>query len=208
MLNHNPNSTQSAVITFDSFLERPIRMGSHEDIGNFSKAVDNLRFLGGESDLQFALTYAAIEFSRNDPEIPEIIIVVTNKDPSNRESMDSLAKTLRRDGKIVNVVGVGATADFPNLRRLIVRPEDMFTPKSFDSLSAYVPKVAFNIIAMTLPSGTPSTSPSTIPAANYTTKVTTTATKDATTAETTILSTQGTTKGTTSPSVVVTSTTG
>ena len=46
----------------------------------------------------------------------------------------------------MNVIGVGSEANFPNLRRLPARPEDMFTPKSFDDLLGYVLKVASNIL--------------------------------------------------------------
>lgn len=46
----------------------------------------------------------------------------------------------------MNVIGVGSEANFPNLRRLAARPGDMFTPKSFDDLLSYVPKVTSNIL--------------------------------------------------------------
>ena len=45
----------------------------------------------------------------------------------------------------MNVIGVGSEGNFPNLRRLAAQPADMFTPKSFDDLLSYVPKVASNI---------------------------------------------------------------
>lgn len=151
VLNHSPSHTQSSVIIFDSFPETPIRMGSYPDIGRFSEAVDNLRYLGSpSSQLDFALTFAARGFSTNRPEVPKIIIVLTNKDPPNSGSIDSLAGILRREGKVVNVIGVGDEADFPNLRRLAVRPEDMFTPKTFDDMMDYVPLVASNILASEL----------------------------------------------------------
>lgn len=100
VLNHSPNYTQSAVITFGSFPYTPIRMGSHRDLETFSQAVDNLRYLGGNSNLDIAVTFAARAFSSDDPKVPNIIIVVSNKDPSSRESVDMLAGTLRREGKV------------------------------------------------------------------------------------------------------------
>ncbi|KAK2561274.1 Collagen alpha-6(VI) chain [Acropora cervicornis] len=99
LLNHNPNITQSAVITFDSFPKISIAMGSVKDIRGFSEAVDNLRYSGGDSQLHFALTVAGISFSRDDPTVPQIIIIITNRDPTNRDSIDSLARNLPRNGK-------------------------------------------------------------------------------------------------------------
>lgn len=151
VLNHSPTGTQSSVIIFDAFLETPIRMGSYPELGRFSEAVDNLRYLGGpSSQLSFALTFAARGFSTNRPDVPKIIIVLTNKDPPNAGSIDSLAGILRREGKIVNVIGVGNDTDFLNLRRLVVRPEDMFTPKTFGNMMSFVPSVASNILARKL----------------------------------------------------------
>lgn len=148
VLNHSPTHTQSSVIIFDSFPETPIRMGSYRELGSFSEAVNNLRYLGGPSSrLDFALTFAARGFTTNRPGVPKVIIVLTNKDPSNRGSIDSLAGMLRREGKVVNVIGVGNEADFPNLRRLVVRPEDIYTPKAFDDVMSYVPSIASNILA-------------------------------------------------------------
>ena len=101
MLNHNPNITQSAVITFNSFPKISIGMGSFKDIRGFSEAVDNLRYSGGgDSQLHFALTVAGISFSRDGPTVPQIIIVITNRDPTNRDSIDSLAQNLPRNGKV------------------------------------------------------------------------------------------------------------
>ena len=100
LLNHNPNITQSAVITFDSFPKISISMGSFKDIRGFSEAVDNLRYSGGDSQLHFALTVAGISFSRDDPTVPQIIIIITNRDPTNRDSIDSLARNLPRNGKV------------------------------------------------------------------------------------------------------------
>ena len=100
LLNHNPNITQSAVITFDSFPKISIAMGSVKDIRGFSEAVDNLRYSGGDSQLHFALTVAGISFSRDDPTVPQIIIIITNRDPTNRDSIDSLARNLPRNGKV------------------------------------------------------------------------------------------------------------
>lgn len=102
VLNHSPFHTQSAVIIFDNFPETPIRMGSYRDIGRFSEAVDNLRYLGGGSHLHFALTFAARGFSTDDPKVSKIIIVLTNKDPSSRESIESLSQTLSQEGKVCN----------------------------------------------------------------------------------------------------------
>ena len=101
-LNHSPTHTKSAVIVFNSFPRRPILMGSYRDINSFSEAVDNLRYLGGRSQLVFALTFATIGFSSS--KVPKVIIVVTNKDSPRRDSIESLAETLRRDGKVVNVL--------------------------------------------------------------------------------------------------------
>ena len=100
VLNHNPNYTQSAVITFGSLPDMRIRMGSHRDLETFSQAVDNLRYLGGNSNLDFAVAFAARAFSTDDPKVPNIVIVVSNKDPSSKESVDMLAGTLRREGKV------------------------------------------------------------------------------------------------------------
>lgn len=147
VLNHNPNYTQSSVITFDSFYDSPIPMGTYREIDRFSEAVDNLRYTGSpSSQLHFALAFAVRGFSRDKPDVPKIIIVITNQDPQNRASIDSLAGILRREGTNVTVLGVGDKSNFPNLRRLVVRPEDMFTPKTFDDLASYVPLVASNIL--------------------------------------------------------------
>ena len=75
-------------------------MGSVKDIRGFSEAVDNLRYSGGDSQLHFALTVAGISFSRDDPTVPQIIIIITNRDPTNRDSIDSLARNLPRNGKV------------------------------------------------------------------------------------------------------------
>ena len=99
-LNHNPNMTQSAVIIFDSFPDISIRMGSFKDIKRFSEAVDNLRYFGGHSQLHFALPFAGRAFSKDDPTVPQIIIIITNKDPTNSNSIDTLAGNLRREGKV------------------------------------------------------------------------------------------------------------
>lgn len=148
VLNHNPNHTQSSVIIFDSFFETPIRMGRYRELGSFSEAVNNLRYLGGSiSRLDFALTYAARGFSTIQPDIPKIIIVITNKDPPNRGPIDALASRIRQEGKAIYVIAVGNEADFPNLRRLVVRPEDMYTPKAFADVMSYVPSIASNILA-------------------------------------------------------------
>ena len=111
MLNHGPTGTKSAVITFYSFPQRPIRMGRYTDIGRFSEAVDNLRYLGGSSQLDFALTIAAVEFSTDSPKVPKIVIVLTNKDPSRRGSIESLAETFRQEGKVVNFFVVSLQVD-------------------------------------------------------------------------------------------------
>lgn len=100
VLNHSPFHTQSAVIIFHNFPEISIRMGSYRDIGRFSEAVDNLRYLGGGSHLHFALPFAARGFSTDDPKVSKIIIVLTNKDPSSRESIESLSQTLTQEGKV------------------------------------------------------------------------------------------------------------
>ena len=148
VLNHGPSHTQSSVIIFDSFLETPIRMGSYREIGSFSEAVNNLRYLGGSSSqLDFALAFATRGFSTNRPDVPKIIIVITNKDPPSRGPIDALADIIRQEGKAVYVIAVGKEADFPNLQRLIVRPEDMYTPKAFADMMSYVPSVASNILA-------------------------------------------------------------
>lgn len=148
VLNHGPSHTQSSVIIFDSFLETPIRMGSYREIGSFSEAVNNLRYLGGSSSrLDFALAFAARGFSTNRPDVPKIIIVITNKDPPNRGPIDALADIIRQEGKAVYVIAVGKESDFPNLQRLVVRPEDMYTPKAFADMMSYVPSIASNILA-------------------------------------------------------------
>ena len=92
--------TQSAVIIFDSFPDISIRMGSFKDIKRFSEAVDNLRYFGGDSQLHFALPFAGRAFSKDDPTVPQIIIIITNKDPTNSNSIDTLAGNLRREGKV------------------------------------------------------------------------------------------------------------
>ena len=148
VLNHSPTHTQSSVIIFDSFFEIPIQMGSYREIGSFSEAVNNLRYLGDSSSrLNFALTLAARGFSANRPDVPKIIIVITNKDPPNRGPIDDLARVIRQEGKVVYVIAVGKEADFPNLQRLVVRPEDMYTPKAFADVMSYVPSIASNILA-------------------------------------------------------------
>ena len=148
VLNHNPSHTQSSVIIFDSFLETPIRTGSYRELGSFSEAVNSLRYLGGSSSrLDIALAFAARGFSTNQPDIPKIIIVITNKDPTNRGTIDSLASIIRQEDKAIYVIAVGNEADFPNLQRLVVRPEDMYTPKAFADVMSYVPSIASNILA-------------------------------------------------------------
>ena len=97
-LNHSPTRTKSAVIIFDSFSERAISMEDFRDIDRFSEAVDNLRYLGGGSQLVFALTFAAIGFSFDD--LPKVIVVVTNKDLPRSGSAESLGGKLRREGKV------------------------------------------------------------------------------------------------------------
>ena len=153
VLNHSPSHTQSSVIIFDSFVETPIRMGSYGEIGSFSEAVNNLRYLGDSSSrLDLALAFAARGFSSNRPEVPKIIIVITNKDPPNRGPIDKLASNIRQEGKVVHVIAVGNEANFPHLQRLVVRPEDMYTPKAFADLMSYVPSIASNILARELKS--------------------------------------------------------
>ena len=148
VLNHNPSHTQSSVIIFDSFFESPIRMGSYRELGSFSEAVNNLRYLGGSSSrLDFALAFAVRGFSTNRPDVPKIIIVITNKDPPNKGTIDSLAGFIRQEGKAMYVIAVGNEADFPNLQRLVVRPGDMYTPKAFADVMNYVPSIASDILA-------------------------------------------------------------
>ena len=148
VLNHSPTHTQSSVIIFDSFPETPIPMGSYRELGSFSEAVNNLRYLGGYSSrLHFALTIAARGFSTNRPDVPKIIIVITNKDPPIRGPIDSLASVIREEGKAIYVIAVGNEANFPNLQRLVLRPENMYTPKEFTDVMSFVPSIASNILA-------------------------------------------------------------
>ena len=150
VLNHSPSHTQSSVIIFDSIPETSIRMGSYRELGSFSEAVTNLRYLGrSSSQLDFALAFAVRGFSTNRPDVPKIIIVITNKDPPSRGPIESLASNIQQEGKAVYVIAVGNEADFPNLQRL-VRPEDMYTPEVFADLMSYVPSVASNILAREL----------------------------------------------------------
>ena len=151
VLNHSPNHTQSSVITFDSIPETPIRMGSYRELGSFSEVVTNLRYRGRSSSrLDFALPFAARGFSINRPDVPKIIIVITNKDTPNRGDIESLARIIRQEGKVVYVIAVGNEADFPNLQRLVVRPEDMYTPEAFADVMSYVPSITSNILAREL----------------------------------------------------------
>ena len=148
VLNHSPSQTQSSVIIFDSFLETPIRMGSYRELDSFLEAVNNLRYRGGSSSrLDIALAFAVRGFSTNRPDVPKIIVVITNKDPPNRGYIDSLASIIRQEGKAMYVIAVGNEGDFPNLQRLVVRPEDMYTPKAYADVMSYVPSIASNILA-------------------------------------------------------------
>ena len=97
-LNHSPTHTKSAVIIFDSFFEEAISMETFRDIDRFSEAVDNLPYLGRDSQLVFALPSAATGFSSDD--LPKVIIVVTNKDLPRSDSAKALGRMLRREGKV------------------------------------------------------------------------------------------------------------
>ena len=147
-LNHSPNYTQSAVIIYDTFPEFAIRMGAYPKIGPFSHAVDKLRYLGGLSGgLDWALRFAPRGFSQDEPDVPKIIVLIATTDSQNPATIDSLSATLRRQDINITVLGIGSESNFPNIRRLVARPEDFLTPKASEYLPSYVPTVVSAILS-------------------------------------------------------------
>ena len=144
------NRSRVSIISFGNESDLTVNFSEQQSTGSLIERVDSIPFLGGEPKMDKALKMAAAELfsstgsARTD--LPRTVVIITDCERDNNSSQskfDASTEMLQKEGVKIFVVAVGCESENnkKELKVLVDRADDIFTPDSFDKLAVEAAKL-------------------------------------------------------------------
>ncbi|KAJ8288244.1 hypothetical protein COCON_G00009030 [Conger conger] len=146
MFKIGPDYVRVGVVKFADDPTLEFRLTEHTTSSSLETAVDNVRQVGGGTEIGKALTFMAPLFkeaseSRGE-KVPEFLIIIT--DGKSSDPVEQPAKKLRDQGVTIYAIGV-KRADEDELLQIAGSPEKKFFVNDFDALKPIKDEIATDI---------------------------------------------------------------
>lgn len=136
-----PKTTQFALVTYSSRANVHIRFRDHLNQDSFRTVVQHLPFAASGTRFDRALKLAAEEIftakSGARAGVPRVIIILTDGRQSNDHDaipIQDAVLPLQQLSVRIHAVAIGSQVNRVELRKLVVKEEDIFSIKDFDNL--------------------------------------------------------------------------
>ncbi|KAK7009737.1 collagen alpha-4(VI) chain [Biomphalaria glabrata] len=218
-IGQGPLDSRVGVLLFGNAEYLQFYLNKHKTVNDTLKAIDAIRYRGGDTYTHRALEYTAkwmlnpIYGAR--PDVAKIVIVLTDGKSVNTKKTLAAAQVIKDKGVDIFAVGVGRGVDYKELNGMATAPNQhyVFQVTDFGGLSSIkksFTKTTCEALSTTAKTTISTTTPTTTTTTTSTTPTTTTTTPSTTTTTTTTTTTPTTTSTptttTTTPTTTTTST--
>ena len=143
------NLSRVSLLSYGNETEVTVNFSDQQNREILTRSVDSLPFLGGATQIDQALEFAAAKLfspaGTSRAIVPRTVVIVTDgrQDPTVGSSrLNETVALLRRNGVKILVVAVGDDVDEDGLGNLVEDEKDIFTAESSEALAAEAEKVS------------------------------------------------------------------
>lgn len=142
LLNVRKTKSRAALITYGDRPMININFNSYANLDGFQRLVDSSTLIGGSRRIDLAITMAVQLIKRGRPEVPKIIVLLTNDRNPTSNYFKENAQPLQDIGSKVFTIAVGSGRNHRSFESYEKNPKDVMMFANFEEVLPYVPRIS------------------------------------------------------------------